>query len=187
MDEKSLPDLFSNLIPDELETMLGLGDNASGEQTNLLVQALKTAADKIGGPLATAVDEFLAGKGELHETTRAAITRGSGSALGDVAAALIEKFSLSSPTAKLIAGLLVKLMPALGKETAAKKKPRRKTSSSSAKSEASTHKKPRKTSAKPKPGTTKPAAKKKPKTSSSTAKPKRKTRSSTIEDLGETQ
>jgi len=99
------------------------------------------AAKAEGAGVETAVNEFLSGEGELHETTRAAVTRGgtpaapptpprgaarpvgvrsvgarnAGSgAASDVAKLLSSKFGLSPAIANLIAPLLVKLVPSIG-------------------------------------------------------------------------
>jgi histone H1/5 len=150
-----------------------------------------------GGPVETAVNEFLSGEGELHETTRAAITRGGSSAVGEIAAFLTAKFKLSSTVATLVATLLVKLFPSIsklaGKKTAAKKKPRRKakakTKPAAKKKTASSKKKAKKkTSARPKTTAKKSTAKKKKTTSQAAkkkakpkAKPKKAKRTTTIE------
>jgi len=182
MDEKSLPDLFSQMIPDELEDSLGLGGKSSAEQNNnILIASLKAAAGQSGGLVDKAVNEFLTGEGDLLDITRSAVTRSKASAKNEVAKFLETKFKLSPVAAKLISMLLVKLLPSIseltGADAAEKKKPRRK-------------KKPKKkkTTTKPKTTASKPAAKKKKPTAKSSKqetatkkKPKKKTRTITVE------
>ena len=171
MDKKSISGLLGQLISKKEPK-----DAAAGAEG---ADALKAAAGLAGGGVETAVNEFLNGQGELHETTRAAVTRGGtpagarsagSSAASDVAKLLRSKFGLAPAIANLIAPLLVKLLPSIGQatpagaqsaggKTAAKPKARRKAkpkTAASAKSEASKKAK-KKTAAKPK----KPAAKKK--------------------------
>ena len=198
MDEKSLPDLFSKMIPDELEDSLGLGGKSSAEQNNnILIASLKAAAGQSGGLVDKAVNEFLTGEGDLLDTTRSAVTRSKASAKNEVAKFLETKFKLSPVAAKLISMLLLKLLPAIseltGADAAEKKKPRRKKkpkTSTSAKTEAGAKKKPKKkkTTTKPKTTASKPAAKKKKPTAKSSKqetatkkKPKKKTRTITVE------
>lgn len=167
MEEKSLSGLFSQLIPDQIENGLGLGGKDPDEQNSILVGSLKVAAGQSGGPMVAAVNEFLSGQGELHETTRAAVTRSSSSAPKEIATLLTNQFKLAPTTAQIIAALLVKLFPSLKKaaksDTPAKKKPRPKakpkTAAAAKKEASSAKKKPKKKT--PKAAPTKPAAKKK--------------------------
>lgn len=195
MDEKSLPGLLANLVSGVAADQPGAaGEEEVGPNQNL-VETLKAVAELAGGPVQASVDEFLGGEGELAETTRAAAARGK-PAVDEVAAILMKQFNLSAPVARLIAGLMLKLAPGLGKtvkkEAPAKKKPRKtkpKTSASAKKKPASSAKKPKKkTAAKPKTSTSKPAAKKKStsktakKSAKSTAKKKKSTRSAAIDE-----
>jgi len=197
MDEKSLPDLFSQMIPDELEDSLGLsGKSATEQNKNILVASLKAAAWQSGGLVDKAVNEFLAGEGDLLNTTRAAVTRSKTSAKNEVAKFLETRFKLSPVAAKLISMLLVKLLPAISEladaDAAEKKKPRRKKkpkTTTGAKTAASAKKKPKKkTTTKPKTTASKPAAKKKKTTArgskketATKKKPKKKTRTTTVQ------
>ena len=171
MDEKSISGLLSQLISNTDKKDSAADKVSAGGENNFLVETLKTAAGMAGGGIEPAVNEFLNGQGELHETTRTAVIRGSSTAASDVAKLLTSRFNLAPAIANLIAPLLVKLLPSIsqayGGETAAKPKARRKArpkTSSSAKTEASTSKKKpkKKTSPRPKTSAAKPAAKKKP-------------------------
>jgi hypothetical protein len=157
MTEKKPGDLLSQLIPDQIEESLGLGEAAQKSQDSLLIALLKEAVSPNSGPLGELIDQFLDGKGVLHETTRTALARGPRSAQREVASFLSETLNLNAATAKVVASLLVRLFPALGKLGAAeeKAKPRRKKKPASS-SSTKPKKKPAATAAKPK----KPARKK---------------------------
>ncbi|HWQ84473.1 MAG TPA: hypothetical protein VN363_07905 [Anaerolineales bacterium] len=192
MEDKSLSDLVSQILPDEVEQTIGLDKAKPAGDNNILIASLKAAAGQSGSQVENAIDQFLKGEGDLLETTRSAVSRSKTTAKNEVAAFLEEKFKLSPAVAKLIAMLLVKIFPAIseltGETAAKKKKPRRK---KDPKPTASSKKKPSKKKAKPRPKTTasKPAAKKK-KTSTSSSKkkattrkkPKKKTRTTTSVD-----
>jgi len=172
VDEKSLGDMLSKIISDEVEQK---ETQPQEVQSSALVEGLKSAAGLAGGDVQGAVEEFLGGKGDLLDTTRAAVERGGTSAKSVVAAFLQEKFKLSPTLAGIIAPLLVRLFPAIGKLTgtstaADKPKPRRKKkpTASTAKPAASSKKKPKKketATAKPKKKKTPGTTKKKPKRS----------------------
>lgn len=192
MDDKSLPELFSQILPGGTDPAPKTGGEKPADDNNILIASLKAAAGQSGGLVETAVNQFLNGEGDLLTTTRTAVTRSKATAKNEVAAFLEAKFKLSPAVAKLIAMLLVKLFPSIGKltgkTTAAKKKPRRKkkpTTSSSAKTEASSKKKPKKkTTSRPKTTSSKPAAKKKKPAKKETTpkkKPKKKTRATTVD------
>lgn len=188
MEEKSLSNLLSQLIPDDLEKSLGLGGNQSGQEAANLAGSLRSIAGQAGGPLEGAINEFLSGQGELHTATRAAASSGT-TGVKSIIDLLTSRFKLSPAIANLIAPLLVKLLPALanqqsketekesGKDTAKpkpRKKPKSKSESSSKKETTSGKKKPKKEAPKkPKPAA-KPAAKKKPAKKETVAKPKPK-------------
>jgi len=192
MDDQPL-DPLSQVNPDAVENKT----ESTDKPNIILVESLRATTGLSGVPLETAVNEFLSGEGELHETTRAAITRGGSSSVSEIAAFLTDKFKLSSTVATLVATLLVKLFPSIkkltGKKTAAKKKPRRKakakTKPAAKKKAASSKKKAKKkTTAKPKTTAQKSAAKKKKTTAQaakkkakSTAKPKKAKRTTTVE------
>ena len=170
MDKKSISGLLAQLISKPGKKDSAAEPESAGQGSSPLVDTLKTAAGLAGGGIEPAVNEFLNGQGELHETTRAAVTRGSRSAVSDVAKLLTSRFKLAPAIANLIAPLLVKLLPSIGQsaggESAPKPKARRKAkpkTSSSAKTEASAGKKKakKKTSDRPKTSASKPAAKKK--------------------------
>jgi outer membrane biosynthesis protein TonB len=194
MDEKSLTDLLANLIPGEDEDTTGQAakELKDGEKS-LLLAGLTSLAGQSGGPLQAAVGEFLGGRGELLQ--RASSSSSKKTAIENVEEFLTTKLNVSPTLAKLIAPLVVNLVPALGGETA---KPRRRRKAKP-KSESSSAKKPKKPSsakpaAKPKPSSSsKPKPKKKPASSSSSAKtgkkesrpaakPKKSTRAETVED-----
>jgi len=167
MDDQSHVPL-SQMKPDAVENKT----ESTDEPNIILVESLRATTGQSGGPLATAVNEFLSGEGALHETTRAALTQGS-SAVNEVAAFLTTNFKLSSTAATLVATLLVKLFPSIrkvtGKKTAAKKKPRRKVKPKTT---------AKKTAAKKK-KTTSQAVKKK---ASSKTKPQKAKRTTSVED-----
>jgi hypothetical protein len=185
MDEKTLSDQISHLMNDTPEADPGPSEENTDEKKDILVESLKTAAGQTDGALDAALDEFMEGKGVLHETTRAAITRGS-SGLSEVIKLLTSQFKLSPAVAKIIASLILKMQSSVSKETAkdstTKKKPRRKAkpkAASSAKKKPSSSKKPKKkTAAKAqkttskKPAKKKTAAKTKPRSSKKTASTK---------------
>jgi hypothetical protein len=203
MKEKSLPDQISHLMNDTPEMDASPVEENTDEQKDILVENLKAAAGQTDGALDAALDEFLDGKGVLHETTRAALTRGGGG-LNEVIQLLTKQFKLSPAVAKMIASLILKLQPSGSKETAkestAKKKPRRKTKPKTAKKETISAKKAKKkttakakkSTSKTKPRSTKKTASKataKKKTSTKTGKkktaakpkPKKAKRTSTVE------
>jgi hypothetical protein len=203
MDDKSIPGLISQLLPDAGENDPEREQGLSDPQTGILLGSLKALAGQSGGAAAEEISEFLGGKGALHETTRAAMARGSASAQDELSALLINKFKLSPTIASVIAGLLVRLLPSIGKEAPARKKPRRKArpkTASSAKTDAASKKKKskKKATTKPKASASKPAAaqkprrKSKPKTagssktgkkeSTSTTKPKKAKRATALEE-----
>jgi hypothetical protein len=187
MDEKSLPDQISQLMNDTPEIEPDSAVEKPDEQKDILIDSLKAVAGQSDGALEAALDDFMNGKGILHETTRSALTRG-GTGLSDVITLLVKQFKLSPAVAKMIASLILKMQPSgsqdTAKESTTKKKPRRKTkpkaASAAKKKTSSSKKKKKKTTAKPKKTvarkkvspktkprsskktTTKPAAKKKP-------------------------
>jgi hypothetical protein len=168
MDEKTLPDQISHLMNDTPKNEPGPGDENTDAKKDILVESLKTEAGQTDGALDAALDEFMEGRGVLHETTRAAITRG-GSGLNEVIQLLTSQFKLSPAVAKIIASLILKMQSSVSKETAkdstTKKKPRRKakpkTASSAKKKPISSKKPKKKTAAKAKKTTSKKPAKKK--------------------------
>ena len=172
MTEKKPGDLLSQLLPDQIEESLGLGGTTQESQDNLLIALLKEAIGPQSGPLGELIDQFLDGKGALHDTTRAALARSPRSAQREVAAFLSETLNLNAATAKVVAGLLVRLFPALGKlgggaEEKAKPRRKKKPASSSSSSVRPKKKPAASTSAK---------AKKKPTASDKPAKPKKPAR-----------
>lgn len=190
MEDKSLPDFISQILPDEVEKSLGFEKAKPAEQDNVLIASLRAAAGQTGGQVEESINQFLNGEGELLETTRTAVTRSKTTAKNEVAAFLEKKFNLSPTVAKLVAMLVVKLFPSIGKltgeATTEKKKPRKKkpkTSSTTSKKKP----KKKKTTSKPKTTASKPAAKKKKPTAKSSKKattkkkPKKKTRTATID------
>lgn len=194
MDEDSLAGLFSSLIPDELAKNLGLTPEEGGGSKEQLAGLLKAAAGQAGGPLEEAIDEFLQGRGSLFKDTSSALSRGIGITETKIVSILTSKFNLPPAMAKLLAPLLIKLLPEVMKEaeSTAKKKPRRKakpktTSSSTAKKKKKTTKKTTKKTSSSTKKTASSTSKKKP-TSSSKKKAKRKTtRSSSLADSAGTE
>ena len=173
MDEKSLPDLLSQLIPVQPEEDAQPEEQSGAEEQNsALAESLAAAAGQSDGPFERAVEEFLSGKGVLHDTAIGARTRGDTPA-DDVAQVLISQFKLSPTIATVISMLLVKLVPSIGKKpkkaSPARKKARKETKPKAkaktkpkAKVENGSEKKAKKkATAKPKTGAAKTAAKKK--------------------------
>jgi hypothetical protein len=181
MDEKSLSDQISNLMNDTPEMDASPGEENTGEQKDILVDNLKAAVGQSDGALDAALDEFLDGKGVLHEATRSALTRGGDSALTEVIKLLTKQFKLSPAVAKMIASLILKLQSSgsgeTAKESTSKKKPRRKTKPKTAQKETSSAKKAKKKiTAKAKKSTSKTTAKKK---TASKTKPRTSTKKTT--------
>ena len=194
MDDKSITDLLSQLIPDE-PGKSSAEEEQPKDQDNILVEGLKTLVGQSEGDLEQAVNEFLKGKGVLHEITNSAVTRGKTTADSEIAEILTKTFKLSPTIARLVAPLLTNLLPFTKKEeekeASSAKKPRRKTkpkASAKEKEQTTSKKKPSKktsseakTSAKEKETTSAKKPKKKtptkPKTSSS--KPKKKAKTAT--------
>jgi hypothetical protein len=205
MDEKSLPDQISQLMNDTPEIKPDSSVEKTDEQKDVLLDSLKSVAGESDGALEAALDDFMNGKGILHETTRSALTRG-GTGLSDVITWLVKQFKLSPAVAKILASLILKMQPSgsqdTAKESTTKKKPRRKTKpkavSSAKKKKKKTTAKPKKTAARKKAAsktkprsskktTTKPAAKKKPaaktskKKTTARVKPKKAKRTRAVE------
>jgi len=200
MDERSLSDLLSQVIQNAAAKETAQNEAVPEAQEDMLMESVRTLSGTGNEGLEKAINEFMSGKGDLLETTQGALTRGS-SATNEVADFLEKKFQLSPTIAGLIAALLLKMAPSLGKilgDKPAKKKPRKKTESKTSKkpkSESSSKKpkkatsKPKKATSKPKKATgkpkttTKPATKKKStsKTSKGTTKPKTAKRSDTVD------
>ena len=171
MDEKSISDLLAQFFPDAAGENLQTDKDQADDQSNLLAEGLKAIVGQSGGALGTAVNEFLSGQGALHETTRTALTRSSASAASEIATFLTTQFKLPPVTANLIAPLLVKLVPSIGKgtqkESPPKARPRRKvkpkTTSTSKTAASRSKKRPvKKTTTSSKTSSSKTKAKKKP-------------------------
>ena len=169
MDDKSLSDQLSNLFPAP-EGPRTPQQPIGEAQKGLLIDSLKAFAWQAGGDAQPILDQFLSGKGELAEVTRAAAASGSSSATNQIVNLLTSTLKISPAIANIIAPILLKLVPFITsqvtgtsteKETTAKKKPRPKTSTS--KKETSSSKK---TAAKPKKTTAKSTTKKKTSASS---------------------
>lgn len=165
-------------IPAPPEKSIDLNAVAGEDTGAVLTDILKSAAARAGGPLQGAVEEFLGGKGELLESTRSSLTRGKTAAKKEIAAFLVERFKLAPAVAKVVANLLIRLVPALGElvggEETQQTKPRRKKKSASKtakKTATKKKKKPKKKTAARK-TTSKTAAKKKPKPTTAKKKPR---------------
>jgi hypothetical protein len=173
METSPLSEELSKVDPEPAETPPAPEEEATRQQ-NIYVDGLKAVVGASGGPLENAINEFLSGKGELLETTAAAGNRGGGSAVSEVGSILEKKFDLNPAIARLVASLLVKLVPSLKK--AKKSKPRRKPkTAASAKKETTAKKKAKKKTAAKPADKKKTAAKTSKKTTSAKAKPKKKT------------
>lgn len=186
MNDKTLPEQDPEpaveSTPATPEKSLDLSAVAAEDSSSVLTDILKSAAARAGGPLQSAVGEFLGGKGELLESTRSSLTRGKTAAKKEIAAFLVDKFKLAPAVAKVVANLLIKLVPSLGElvggTTEEKPKPRRKKKKAAAKTTkktaSKTKKKPKKKISAKK-STPKTAAKKKRKTAAVKKKPKKTT------------
>ncbi len=197
MEDKSLSDLLSQVLPGDEEESAAKSEQSKVGEDNLLVMGLKTLAGNAEGDLEKAINQFLKGKGALHDLTSAAVTRSKTTADSEIAELLEKTFKLSPAIAKLIAPLLTKLLPFTKKEkeSASPKEPRKTKPKATAKEkeEVTSKKKPgkkttkkTKTSASAKKEETSSTAKKpkkkttaKPKTTTSKAKPKKKASAST--------
>ncbi len=84
------------------------------EPPALLADILRAAAGRSGGLVGAAVEEFLGGKGELLEVVRSSLTGRKTTAKKKIAAFLEDKFKLSAEVALVLAGLLIKVAPAMG-------------------------------------------------------------------------
>ena len=122
MDDQSLPEqepISTSTPPEKSADLSGI----TAEDSNaILTDILKSAASRAGGPIEAAVEEFLGGKGELLESTRSSLSRGKTAAKKEINAFLIEKFNLAPAVAKVIASLLIKLVPQLGELIGEKEK-----------------------------------------------------------------
>lgn len=157
--------------PSKTSALGGSAQGAAGEQPaseseDVLVASLQAAADASSGEVENEIGAFLNGEGALLESTRAAVLKSGGTAVGDVAEVLAKQFGLSAAVARVIAALVVKLLPAAEKKAAKKKKAKKKPATSKPKPSATSKKKPKKKPAKPKTA----AAKKKPKSKKTAAK-----------------
>jgi len=187
MDNRSLSDELSKLFPNEPENKPAPEGENSGDQDSLMIESLKALVGNFDEAVGKEVGEFLNGKGTLLETTRTAVARRGSSAITEVAALLTDKFGLSSPLARVVATLLVRLFPSIskltGEETSPKPKPHRKTkpkTSSSVKPHGSSKPKKRKTSSSTKPATaSKPKKRKTTSSAKQTASSKAKKRKPT--------
>jgi hypothetical protein len=202
MDENSIPEDRNDVAPTEPTRSAAPISVDSENEADVLSAGLKALAGASGGPLQTAVAEFLGGNGELLEATRSASSKAKKTAREELAAFLTSRLKLSAPLAKLVAPMLLKLFPVLGKslgkdtveKPAAKPKPK-----PAAKPKTKPKKKPKTTEKeKPAASTTKKKPKKKPVTKPKTTakkpakkpagktttkkKPKTSKRSETVED-----
>jgi hypothetical protein len=127
MDEKNIPGLLSSLVSGAADEKGQQSKDEAVQQDSLLIQSLRALAGQSSDAAAAEVDEFLSGKGALHETTRAAMVRGKSAAVDDLSKVLVDQLKLSPTIASVIAGLLVQVIPSIGKESPTKKKPGKKT------------------------------------------------------------
>ncbi len=72
MDEKSITDLITDLIPDTSEQSRGITSSSEDDQNSILIGVLRMLVDQSGEPMQRTLEDFLGGKGELLEVTRAA-------------------------------------------------------------------------------------------------------------------
>jgi len=101
MGEKSLSDQISNLMNDTPELATSAGEQETNQQQDVLAESLQAVAGQSDESLETALEEFMSGKGVLHEASRAAATRG-GSGLTEIIKLLTSQFKLSPAVAKMM-------------------------------------------------------------------------------------
>jgi hypothetical protein len=166
MEEKSLTDVIG-----QLAEAAGIAEPAppakpASGKTSLQADTLRVLAGLTGGEAGGAIFEFLNGRGTLLESTAAALTRGKKTAVNELAELLTRQFKMSPAAASVVAALLIKLFPSIGKLTGAapapKKKARRKTKPKRETSSTTTKRK-KKTAAKEKPAPKKKTTTKKTK------------------------
>jgi hypothetical protein len=200
MGDNTIPQVPASSTPEEPTRSTGPISIHSENESDVLTASLKALAGASGGTLQTAVEEFLGGKGELLEATRSASSKANKTAKEEVAAFLAKNLKLNPTLAKLVAPILLKLFPVLGKtvggkdtteKPASKPKPKpttkpktkpkkKKTSEKEKPATSTTKKKPKKKPvAKPKTTAKKPAKKTAKKT---TSKKKTSKRSETAEE-----
>jgi hypothetical protein len=177
MDENIIPEVPKESTPAEPTRSTAPISIDSENEADVLSAGLKALAGVSGGALSTAVEDFLGGKGELLEATRSASSKAKKTAKEEVAAFLTKNLKLSPTLAKLVAPILLKLFPVLGKtvggketteKPASKPKPKPKPTT-----KPKTKPKKKKTSEKEKPAAS--TTKKKPKKKPAAKKPAKKT------------
>ena len=166
-------------------------EKTNNEPQNALEDSLRALSRGQGGLLESALADFLNGEGTLTEATRAASAEG-GKEIAALVKFLVDQFNISPTVATIIATLLIKIAPSIGKtapkkrRTPSKKKPAAKKSTAK---KTKPKKKPatKKTTEPKKPAAKKkPPAKKKPASTAKKRKPARKkTRAVVIGELGE--
>jgi len=169
MDENTIPEVPADSTPAEPTRSTAPIPIDSDNEADVLSASLKALAGASGGALSTAIEDFLSGKGELLEATRSASSKAKKTAREEVAAFLTKNLKLSPTLAKLVAPILLKLFPVLGKTVGGKESTEKPASKPKPKPKPTTKpktkpKKKKKTSEKEKPaaGTTKKKPKKKP-------------------------
>ena len=181
MDENTIPEVPTDSTPAEPTRSAAPISIDSENEADVLSASLKALAGASGGALSTAVEDFLGGKGELLEATRSASSKTNKTAKEEVAAFLTKNLKLSPTLAKLVAPILLKLFPVLGKTVGGKEPTEKPASKPKPKPKPTTKPKtkPKKTSEKEKPAasTTKKKPKKKPvaKPKTTAKKPAKKT------------
>lgn len=135
MNDKLIADMLAQLLQKPADNQPAGKKKGAAEQDSQLIDSVKAIAGQFGEPLGLAVNDFLGGKGELFETIQTAATSGGGSMMETVINLLTDKFNLNPTIASLLAGLLAKLLPTVGKksekETKTKTATRRKSGSGS--------------------------------------------------------
>jgi len=178
MDENTIPEQPTEPKPAELTRSEAPISIDSENEADVLSASLKALAGASGGALSTAVEDFLGGKGELLEATRSASSKAKKTAKEEVAAFLTKNLKISPTLAKLVAPILLKLFPVLGKTVGGKETTEKPASKPKPKPKPTTKpktkpKKKKKTSEKEKPAAS--TTKKKPKKKPAAKKPAKKT------------
>jgi hypothetical protein len=128
MDDQSPKSLFSKLMPDDLERLLGQADgkiaDASADitldgtqesQNSAIATVLMNTLGTMGGGAQAELNQFLTGKGALHKTTQNAITTGGKASARQIEDFLVKQFNLAKPIASVIAPLIIRIFPSIGK------------------------------------------------------------------------
>ncbi len=124
MEEKSLPDVIAQLAQ-AVTSEPAPTRKPLTKKSSLQADTLRVLAGLSGGEADSEISEFLNGRGSLLETTRLALTHGKKTAVTELADFLTRQFKMSPAAAGVVAALLIKLFPSIGKLTGAAPAPRK--------------------------------------------------------------